>query len=405
MKQITFIHAADLHLDSPMIGLSHLPKEIFERLKESTFVALKKLTDAAIQHQVDFVILAGDLFDEDDRSVRAQTRLRKEMKRLEEREIPVYVIHGNHDHLNGTWVHLDMPENVHVFSEKVEIKTYTKPNVVTYLYGFSYETRHVTDNRLHEYVKKEGADLHIGILHGHDEGTSEHGLYAPFRTEDLIEKKFDYWALGHIHKRRLLHEHPPIVYPGNIQGRHKKEKDEKGCYLVTLTPTDTKLDFIETADIQWETVQLDGKEVKSFQELLILCYKTMEKKRIKGKGVLLSFTIQNMNLSGKELENAQNGELLQALQDEEREEDSFVWPIQINIKQMYAWDQGKLEEQSEFYHELFQVADNLEYITDSLHPLYDHHMAAKFLPSLSEKEKLDLGKDALQTLIRLLHQH
>ena len=107
MKKISFIHGADLHLDSPMVGLSHLPKEIFERLKESSFTALKTLVDAAIHHKVDFVILAGDLFDEQDRSVRAQTMLRKEMERLEMHGIDVYVIHGNHDHLSGEWIHLD----------------------------------------------------------------------------------------------------------------------------------------------------------------------------------------------------------------------------------------------------------------------------------------------------------
>ena len=138
MKKISFIHGADLHLDSPMVGLSYLPKEIFERLKESTFTALSKLIDAAIQHSVDFVILAGDLFDEQDRSVRAQTRLRKEMERLKAHKISVYIIHGNHDHLNGEWIHLNMPENVHIFSDKVEMKTFVKSNTVVHLYGFSY---------------------------------------------------------------------------------------------------------------------------------------------------------------------------------------------------------------------------------------------------------------------------
>ena len=99
-----------------------MPKEIFERLKESTFIALKKLVDEAIHHQVDFVILAGDLFDEQDRSVRAQMRLRKEMERLKCIIFLYFVIHGNHDHLNGEWIHLDMPSNVHIFGEKVEFK-------------------------------------------------------------------------------------------------------------------------------------------------------------------------------------------------------------------------------------------------------------------------------------------
>jgi len=405
MKQITFIHAADLHLDSPMIGLSHLPKEIFERLKESTFVALKKLTDAAIKYQVDFVILAGDLFDEQDRSVRAQMRLRKEMEKLAEHHIPVYVVHGNHDHLNGDWIHLEMPRNVHVFGEKVEIKVCKKEETVTHLYGFSYESRHVMDSQLDKFVKQDGADFHIGILHGYGEGSSDHRQYAPFRTKDLIDKRFDYWALGHIHKQSILQEHPYIVYPGNIQGRNKKETGRKGCYLVTMTTNDTKLDFIETADIQWESLQLDGQEANSFHKLYILCQKTLEEKRQLGKGVLLSLTLQNVNLPNKELTSVLNGDLLQALQDEEREEDSFVWAVQIGIEQSHEWNRSQLERESDFYHDLFQAADKLETVTDSIVPLYDHPIARKYLPVLSGKEKKDLSHEALQTLIRLLRSH
>ncbi len=176
------------------------------------------------------MILAGDLFDEEDRSVRAQTRLRKEMMRLNEYNIQVYIIHGNHDHLNGSWIHLEMPENVHIFGEKVEWKTFSNGNVKVQLYGFSYPARHVTESMLTHYVKQDGADFDIGILHGHGEGISEHGVYAPFHVKELVAKKFDYWALGHIHKREFLYEQPYVVYPGNTQGRNKKEKGNKGCY-------------------------------------------------------------------------------------------------------------------------------------------------------------------------------
>ena len=404
MKQITFIHAADLHLDSPMIGLSHLPKEIFERMKESTFVALKKLTDAAIHNRVDFVILAGDLFDEQDRSVRAQMRLRKEMERLAQYQIPVYVIHGNHDHLNGDWIHLDMPSNVHIFGEKVEMKKCETKKTVTHLYGFSYESRHVTDSHLEDYVKIEDADFHIGLLHGYGEGSSGHGQYAPFHIKDLINKKFDYWALGHIHKRSILHENPYIVYPGNIQGRNKKETGRKGCYLVKLTNTETKLEFIDTGDIQWKTLQLDGQEANSFHELYLLCQQKMEEKRLQGKGILLSFTLQNVHLPEKELASVLNGDLLNALQDEERNEQSFVWPIEMKTEKSFEWNRSQLEKESDFYYELFQAADQLEIATESIRPLYDHPMARKFLPDLSEKEVQKMKQEALQTLLHLLHE-
>lgn len=404
MKKITFIHGADLHLDSPMTGLSHLPKKIFERIKESTFTALRTLIDAAIEHKVDFVILAGDLFDEEDRSVRAQTRLRKEMLRLRQHQIKVFIVYGNHDHLNGSWIHLDLPENVHVFKEEVEMKVFRKENTSVHLYGFSYPVRHVTENMTEHYIKKEGADFDIGILHGHGDGTSRHARYAPFQIKDLLEKKFDYWALGHIHKREMLHEVPYIVYPGNIQGRNKKESGSKGCYLVTLTEGDTKLEFIETADVLWEECRIDARDVHSFQDLYLLCLQEIEKKRLYTKGVLLSLSLSNVSLAEKELAAVINGELLQTLQEEESEEEGFVWPFAIEMVQSRLWNREQLEGESDFYQELFRTFESNDHVTESIRILYEHPAARRFLSEMSEEEKQIMQDRALQTLIQLL-QH
>ncbi|WP_338470527.1 DNA repair exonuclease [Niallia sp. XMNu-256] len=403
MKQISFIHGADLHLDSPMVGLSYLPKAIFERLKESTFTALTRLVDAAIENEVDFVILAGDLFDEQDRSVRAQTRLRKEMERLKGKGIAVYVIHGNHDHLNGEWVHLDMPQNVYIFPDRVVVKPHTTKNhTVAHLYGFSYPTRHLENNYLTQYTKKEGADFHIGILHGHYEGNSDHSRYASFTTKELIEKNFDYWALGHIHKRQIIHHSPIISYPGNIQGRNSKEVGEKGCFLVKMTEEETNIEFIRTADIIWDSVEVDCTPLKSFQELYILLRKTMEEKRLLDDGVLLTISLSNIRLDEKEWLPVKNGELLQALQDDEKDEDSFVWPIAIHTGHSMEWERSELEAESQFFKEMFQTVDDTETIGDSIKPLYDHPIAAKFLDPLSSREKKDMEQEALDLLVSLL---
>ncbi|WP_428909394.1 metallophosphoesterase family protein [Niallia sp. Krafla_26] len=402
MKTISFIHAADLHLDSPMVGLSYLPKEIFERLKESTFTALSKVVDAAIHHEVDFVILAGDLFDEQDRSIRAQTRLRKEMDRLKAAGIEAFVVHGNHDHLNGDWVHIEMPDNVHIFPDYVDVKSYRKHNTLVHLYGFSYPTRHLEDNQLFQYRKKEGADFHIGILHGHYEGNSEHSRYASFTTTELLDKKFDYWALGHIHKRQIIHNSPYISYPGNIQGRNRKEVGEKGCYLVKMSDVETDMEFIKTADIIWDELDIDCSNVKTFQDLYILVQKMMEEKRTLGHGRLLSISLSNLRLNDKEWMNVKNGDILQALQDEEKSEDSFVWPITITTRQAIEWDRNTLKSESAFYKEMFQTADQFEIISQSMKPLYDHPVAAKFLDPLSDEEKQEIQQEALDILVTLL---
>ena len=154
----------------------------------------------------------------------------------------------------------------------------------------------------------------------------------------------------------------------------------------------------------WETLQLDGQEANSFHELYLLCQNKMEEKRLQGKGILLSLTLNNVHLSDKELRSVLNGDLLQTLQDEEREEQSFVWPIQIEIERTYDWNRSQLEKESDFYYELFQASDQLETVTDSIRPLYEHPMARKFLPELSEKEMQVMKQEALQTLLHLLHE-
>ena len=119
-----------------------------------------------------------------------------------------------------------------------------------------------------DYKKEEGADFDIGILHGNSEGASEHDNYAPFQVKDLVEKKFDYWAFGHIHKRTIVIMNRHHFYPGNIQGRNKKEQGVKGCYLVNMNEQETKIEFIETSDVVWEEVCVDAAGLHSFQEYI-----------------------------------------------------------------------------------------------------------------------------------------
>jgi DNA repair protein SbcD/Mre11 len=405
MKKISFIHAADLHLDSPMVGLKHLPQNIFSRVKESTFTALKRITEFAIHHQVDFVILAGDLFDGEDRSLRAQSRFRTEMNKLSEREIPVYVVHGNHDHLNGSWVHLDMPANVHVFNSEVETKVvHTKNGEVIHLYGFSYPTRHVYDRKIDDYIKREGADFHIGILHGNESAGGEHDNYAPFSVSDLQQKDFDYWALGHIHKRAILSENPPIIYPGNIQGRNKKETGVKGIYHVTLTELDLKMNFLETADIIWEEAVFDAAAAKSFHEVLQLCQTTINRVRKEQTGTLLTLFVKNIHLEDNHEKRSLDGELIELLLEDEKDEDSFVWVVDLKVTQSQPIDKEQMKREANFYTELFDTVEHYNNIEHALAPFYEHHLGRKYIDHLSVAKQKELVEKAEKLLIELLYQ-
>ncbi len=406
MKEITFLHSADLHLDSPMTGLQSLPGPIFNRLRQSTFKALANLVDKAIKHDVDFVIVAGDIYDGADRSLKAQTGFRKEMERLCAAGIPAYIIHGNHDHLGGNWPKVELPENVHVFPGRIHRERFVKADgTAAHLYGFSYPERHVTDRWSDQYEKADDADYHIGILHGHAEGEWDHGKYAPFTVSELMKKNFDYWALGHIHKRIKLAESPPIIYSGNPQGRNRKETGKKGCYLVRLTENGTDLQFLETNDVIWTEISLDGSSVGNAGDLYRLCREEADRQRERGKGVILSLTIEGIRTDIKELRAAiETGELLEILQEEEKDEDNFVWIPSLSYRTDFIYEREKLVLQGEFYKEMLTVIDEYNDFPNTLSPLFNHNLARRHLDELDETEEKELLKEAEKLLITLFER-
>ncbi|MEI5906439.1 DNA repair exonuclease [Bacillus spongiae] len=334
MSSIRFIHTADLHLDSPFIGLNSLPKEVFQKIYNSTFRSFERIIEKAIDLEVDFVIISGDLYDGEDRSIKAQARLQKQLQRLHKASIPVFIIHGNHDHLGGRWHDLPLPNNVHIFKEQVEgVTIQTKNHNTVHLYGFSYRERHVFERKIAEYpIIRQKSDYHIGILHG-SEGSVEnhHEPYAPFTITDLIKKGMDYWALGHIHKTQTLSMEPAIVYPGNIQGRHRKEQGEKGCYEVTLSKEEVSLDFIATQEVVWIKEQVSLNEGSIFADFFSQLQHIKKKYRALYCGTLLE--IEVVGDYPKSIADAiQSGELIQSLQDGEEFEERFVWTYSLYLQ-------------------------------------------------------------------------
>ena len=120
MSTIRFIHAADLHFDSPFKGMTGLPIDRLNSLRDSTFAAFTKLIEHALKTKPDFVLIVGDIYDGEDRSLRAQMKFREGMDKLDEAGIPVFISHGNHDHLGGRWTRFDLPPNVHVFERTLK---------------------------------------------------------------------------------------------------------------------------------------------------------------------------------------------------------------------------------------------------------------------------------------------
>jgi len=247
-----FIHAADLHLDTPFQGLTGLPAELQQRLLAAPLASLERLVDLALAEKVDFVLLVGDLFDQAQQSVQAQAALMVQLERLNAAQIPVILSFGNHDYQpdDADW---HFPANVHAFGSQVETVTLTTATQTKVaITGFSYAQRWLTTSMGMQFpLKMTDVDYHIGMWHGQTGTAGDH--YAPFSVGELLQKHYDYWALGHIHQRQELNAVPPIEYPGNLQGRQRNETGEKGCLLVTSTADhQLKPVFKSLATIIWQ---------------------------------------------------------------------------------------------------------------------------------------------------------
>lgn len=263
-----FIHAADIHLDSPLHRLEEYEGAPVEEIRQASRRAFENLIDLAIDENVDFVLIAGDLFDGDWKDYKTGLYFINQIRRLSEVQIPVFIISGNHDAEGKMTRTLPYPENVYVFSSgKPETKILEDLNVA--IHGQSFSKVAVTKNLAVEYPDAIAGYFNVGILHTSLTGREGHENYAPCSTDDLINKGFDYWALGHVHKFEIVGEDPPIVFSGCIQGRHIREPGVKGCVLVTaeegapLVFTQYDIDVI-----RWETAIVDLEGVERFDECL-----------------------------------------------------------------------------------------------------------------------------------------
>lgn len=264
-----FIHAADIHLDTPLQGLVRYAGAPVNEIRNATRRAFEKLLDAALTHQVDFVIIAGDLYNVGLKSFESALFFNRQMTRLKEAGINVYLIHGNHDAASKLIKQLRPPANVHVFRSN-EPQTFRRDvlHFSVAIHGQSFATPEVTDDLAANYPAPVANAFNIGVLHTNVSGVSEHANYAPCSLDTLRNKGYQYWALGHVHNRQMVCRDPYIVFPGNIQGRHGKEPGEKSCELVTVSDTGAiSVETIPTSVLLWSEVEIDASDCQTADDL------------------------------------------------------------------------------------------------------------------------------------------
>ncbi|MFD0896141.1 metallophosphoesterase family protein [Loigolactobacillus binensis] len=311
-----FIHAADLHLDTPFLGLRTAPEALWQQIYAATFTAFAKIVDAALAQQVDFVCLVGDLYDRAERSIQAQLFLQKQLQRLATAQIPVYLSYGNHDYVADAAAELPLPPNTHIFpSAGTTYHLTTKDGQTVALSGFSYAQRWVEKDMTAQFPVKTTADFQIGLLHGSQSGVaSQHAVYAPFSVAELNQKHYDYWALGHIHQHQILQAEPPIVYAGNPQGRNPNEAGARGYYLVRQHGQQLQPEFQEVAPIQWQTCAVSVAGAVRLTTIINAIEQAVANFK-QPQALLLQVTLTDAEqLSAALLQRITNGELLGYLQ-------------------------------------------------------------------------------------------
>ncbi len=252
-----FIHTADIHLDSPLKGLEVHEDAPVEEIRGATRRAFDNLIDLAIEEEVDFVLIAGDLYDGDWKDYNTGLFFAGRMGKLADAGIHVFIVSGNHDAASNATGTMPLPKNVTIFStKKPESKIIAELGVI--IHGQGYGAKAISNNLAAEYPLADPDYFNIGLLHTSLTGREHHANYAPCSLADLQSKGYDYWALGHVHKREIVSEDPMVIFPGNIQGRHIRECGAKGVTLVTVE--DGLISSIETRDLdvlRWAVCEVD----------------------------------------------------------------------------------------------------------------------------------------------------
>ncbi len=272
MTRLKFVHSADLHLDSPFRGIrKEAPEYVAESLRRATFDAYENIINLCLSEQVDALLVAGDVYDGADRSLRAQLKFMDGLKRLGAAGIRSFVCHGNHDPLNGWEARLALPPGCVQFGDQVAGEpVFTDEPERAAVYGISYPQSEVTENLSQHFRPPFASKFNAGLLHANVGGDANHGNYSPCTVDDLRDAGIDYWALGHVHTQRVLRqERPTVVYPGNPQGRHPLETDERGVYLVEVDDYGAvSLGFRPVDAVRWAAIEVSIAGLDTEQELL-----------------------------------------------------------------------------------------------------------------------------------------
>ena len=396
MSILRFVHAADLHLDSPFSGLKAIaPDEVSSILRRATFEVYDNIVDLCIEERVDALLVAGDVYDGADRSLRAQLKFVDGLRRLAEAGIRSFICHGNHDPLDGWEAKLELPAGCVRFGPEVTGEPmFPEDPERARVYGISYPQREVRQNLSPRFRDLPNGGFKIGLLHANVGGNSEHDSYAPCSVSDLVETSIDYWALGHVHTRAVLRdENPAIVYPGNPQGRHPNESGERGVYLVEVDDSGgVGMEFRAVDVVRWERRDLDidglGDEQHMLNAISDVAGSALE--GAGGRPVVLRLVLSGRGPMNRWLRRQDTVEhVLENLNGEYADGHPWLWCERIHLETGSSIDRMQVVQREDFagdlarlVGELAQSPEALDELRQPLRDLYETQRARRYLRHL-----------------------
>jgi len=346
-RPVRFVHASDLHLDATLKGVDATDERVISALVRATFDALDRVIEVCLDRKVDFLIIAGDLYNSSDHSLAAELAFQRQMQRLSEAGIKTFVAHGNHDPADGWTAGLELPESVVVFSDTTveRYEMVRDGRALCAVYGRSFPSRQVTENFARGFRRLPEDPVAVAVLHanvGHKEGWDD---YAPCSVEDLRAAGMDYWALGHIHLPGRISADPVAVYSGSTQGLDPTEDGARGCFVVEIDGDGVRKEFVETAAVLWHRLEVDAAGLESLEQVraaIVDCCETI-RSNAAGRPAVVRLDLVGASPAHADLARpGVAGDLLADLREEQLVFDTWIWIDRIRDRTRPAVDLEEL---------------------------------------------------------------
>jgi DNA repair exonuclease SbcCD nuclease subunit len=367
-----FVHAADLHLDTPFQDVHDLAPFVADTLREASLQAFDSIVELALARRAAFVVIAGDVYDGPERGLRAQVHFHRGLALLAGEGIPSFVVHGNHDPVTTGWSAVrSWPKGVTIFgADSVGLVPVERDgSVIATVQGISYATRETTENLALRFHRPDGLGLHIGLLHCNLEGSADHDAYSPCTLDDLRRARLDYWALGHIHTRRIIAGRGPrdpwIVYSGNSQARSPKPSEQSAKGVVVVHVRDgvvAEAEFVACDRVRFEEIECPIEGVADFPSLAERLDELGNERLAAANGrsvVLRARLVGRGELHAVLTRPSATGDLLRELRDGADDRRPFCWWDEIHDATRGIVDREEIRRRGDFAADLLELAESV----------------------------------------------